>query len=513
MANTQYSPDLSSLEQDYQILTELHRSGNSVTYLARHLGLNRDVTITVVHAGDAADYQMLTQFAADTRLLSKARHPNIIPVIDGRMLSNDTFAVVRARVRGSTLDQLISTVGPLPLPRAALENIYSALEWARKGGIFHRAISPNDVVFQQGSGRVLIAFDPAIPMADATWDRCADARTIGRLAWEMLAGRRADDADPKSLAQLRPDLSKRVVDETIALMNCRRDGQAPNIPAYIALLGSPPSVLSTTRGAESGVPVFVVPPNASAIRAAGRGTPDVIAVKRGMGFNARVAVAAAVLAVIVLVALLLVNRNGGDVTLSATGKQTPDTVAHAAGDVALSTSPDTAQSVPRSVIVPATPIPVPTARPETTPSSALVPPAERRHEPLRPTTPPLTMPNAPATSDSSSSGDVCSSPQVESQRSCLKSEIQRADTPVNRVYKELIAALRVQAGVDEGAPDPQSVTQLREAHTKWLDDRDTACSDVGAGPLYAKTRAQCYADQSAKRIRELQDMLDEIPKL
>jgi len=57
------------------------------------------------------------------------------------------------------------------------------------------------------------------------------------------------------------------------------------------------------------------------------------------------------------------------------------------------------------------------------------------------------------------------------------------------------------------------VTQLREAQTKWLDDRDTACSDVGSGPLYAKARSQCYADEAAKRLQELKDMLDEIPKL
>ena len=491
MANTDYAPDLSSLEQEYQILTELHRSGNSVTYLGRHLGLNRDVTITVVHAGDAADYQMLTQFAADTRLLAKARHPNIIPVIEGRMLSNDTFAIVRARVRGSTLDQLVSTVGPLPLPRAALENIYSALEWARKGGILHRDISPDSVVFQQGSGRVLLAFDPAVPLADAAWDRCADARTIGRLAWEMLAGRRADAAGGKSLAQLRPDLPKRIVDETNALMNCRRDGPAPNIAAYLTLLGNPPSVLSTTRGAQSGAPVFVVPPEAAAVRAAGRGMPDdaVVVVKRGLGFNARLAVAAAVLAVLVLVALLLVNRNGDDVTISASGKQRPDTAAQASGDVVLSTAPDTTGFVPPKV----------------------APPTERRHEPGRPTTPPLTMPNPRPGSDTAAA-DACSSPAPSDQRGCLKSAIQRSDAPLDRVYKQLIAALRVQAGADEGAPDPASVTQLREAQTNWLGDRDTACSDVGTGPLYAKARAQCYADQSAKRTRDLQDMLDEIPK-
>ena len=38
---------LSKLDDKYQILTELHHCGESRTYLARHLELNRDVTITV----------------------------------------------------------------------------------------------------------------------------------------------------------------------------------------------------------------------------------------------------------------------------------------------------------------------------------------------------------------------------------------------------------------------------------------------------------------------------------
>src|SRR5690349_4086248 len=126
MANDEFKPDLSSLERDYQILTELHRSADSQTYLARHLGMNRDVTVTIVHASDVADHQMLTQLAGDTRILAKSRHPNIIPVIEGRRISPDTFAIVRARVRGSTLSQLVGAVGPLPLARSALENIYAA---------------------------------------------------------------------------------------------------------------------------------------------------------------------------------------------------------------------------------------------------------------------------------------------------------------------------------------------------------------------------------------------------
>jgi uncharacterized protein YecT (DUF1311 family) len=536
MANNEIMPDLTGLENDYQVLTELHRSANSQTYLARHLGLNRDVTITIVRASDAADQQMLTQLAADTRILAKSRHANIIPVIEGRLISHDTFAIVRARVRGSTLSQTVSAVGPVPLARPALENIYAALEWARTNGVFHRQVTPDDVVFQQGSGRVLLSFDPAIAMADAAWDRCADARTIGRLAWEMLAGRRADDPSGKSLAELRPDLSPRLIAETNALMNCRREGASPNIPAFIEMLGTPQSVLSQSapiapRVAQP-VPGISGPVRTGAIVGLPNGGRDdaVVVVKHGMGFNTRVAVAAAVLAVIVLMALLLVRRDDSDVSLSASGPRRVDTLSQAAGEVARSQAPETSAFVarPPTAVQPAsrpTPVssrrdsmPARTTTPATTPGarnsdSLLAAPDSRRHEPGRATTPSLSMPNTRGSGDSAASGDgACGSSSPTDQKSCLAGAIQRGDAPVNRLYRQLISALRAQGGAEDGDPDPAAVTQLREAQTKWLADRDSACSDVGSGPLYAKTRAQCYAEQATKRLQELRDMLDEIPK-
>ena len=94
---------LRKLEDRYQILTELHHCGESRTYLARHLELNRDVTITVARAN--SDKAFLNAYAADAEILKTKRHPNIMPVLEGTWLDDDTFAVVRARVRGSTLDQ------------------------------------------------------------------------------------------------------------------------------------------------------------------------------------------------------------------------------------------------------------------------------------------------------------------------------------------------------------------------------------------------------------------------
>ena len=121
MPNADYQPEYSELEKDYQVLTELHRSNDSVTYLARHLGLNRDVTITIMR-GVGGDNSALGKFAEDAQLLTKTRDSHIIPVIEGRWLDTNTFAIVHARVRGSTLEQLAGAFGPMPLPRVATHN-------------------------------------------------------------------------------------------------------------------------------------------------------------------------------------------------------------------------------------------------------------------------------------------------------------------------------------------------------------------------------------------------------
>src|SRR4051812_22357204 len=94
---------LTGLDGDYKILGELHRTACGVTYLARNLHLLRDVTVTVVTLSAAGGRATLTQLSNDTRLFIGLRNPNIIPVLEGRWLGRNAFAVVRARVRGSTL--------------------------------------------------------------------------------------------------------------------------------------------------------------------------------------------------------------------------------------------------------------------------------------------------------------------------------------------------------------------------------------------------------------------------
>jgi uncharacterized protein YecT (DUF1311 family) len=89
--------------------------------------------------------------------------------------------------------------------------------------------------------------------------------------------------------------------------------------------------------------------------------------------------------------------------------------------------------------------------------------------------------------------------------------IEKNDHELNAVYARLIAVLRREAGAASADPDPQAVNDLRDAQRKWVDARDAACRDVGEAPLYAKSRAACFAQKSADRVRELQRRLEAIP--
>jgi uncharacterized protein YecT (DUF1311 family) len=233
-------------------------------------------------------------------------------------------------------------------------------------------------------------------------------------------------------------------------------------------------------------------------------------------------------------AVLLLQRKGPDASLTATTSTAADTGMQAAGDVALRSQridssmvvTPPAQPVPQPMPVQVMPAPVvpqqapPQAvTPQMTlpPSSVspIAPPETRRSEPPKTTEPALRLPVTPAPGDSAATkpatGEVCASPAAADQHTCLMNAIDRNDVPLNRVYRQLIGALRRQANVGEGDPDPDVVTDLREAQRKWVDERDAACRDAGDGPLYARARAECFAEQSAKRTRELQRRLDEIP--
>jgi len=611
---SEFAPDLSKLDNRYQILSELRRAAYGRTFLARHTGLNRDVTIDVVRV-PRGDDEALRFLASDAELLSSRRHAHVIPVIEGRWLGDDAFAIVRPRVRGSTLTQLISALGTVPTQRMSgiLEQVHTALEWARANDIVNRSVAPDDIVLQQGSGRVLVAFGRD-PEATELPNACDDVRTIGQLSWAMLAGGPPAAAPTRPLAERRPDLPPRIIQDTEALITCDRDGAPPDVNAYLVSLGglaprgsadaeaapavvagdeadstgfsdeitqeAPISPIEADRaahmpegeihddervegadaGAEAGVaagaddrplsgeiktlPTFIETPERSGavVGAGGENDAEVIVVKRpGMSFGARVITTAAIAAVIVAAIVLFVRRGNGSAPRVAAN--TADTSALAGGDVAIRGQQRRADTTPPAsvTIVPqpgsqtaptaagttassATPMPNPaTQNPRgvnpSAPTQPLSPPGQRRSEPPvtgnRPTIVPPGTPDSSSLSRDSArvrtTAEICASSETGDQRTCLGQLIKENDVELNAVFRRLLTAMRRKANIADQDPEPQSIVDLREAEKKWVEDRDVACRGVGAGPLYARTRAACYAGQSARRTRDLRQMLDSIP--
>src|SRR3954468_2212141 len=102
------------------------------------------------------------------------------------------------------------------------------------------------------------------------------------------------------------------------------------------------------------------------------------------------------------------------------------------------------------------------------------------------------------------SGDYCDSPAPADQRSCLNRSIAQNDADLNRVYQELIAQSQ-KSGGDE------LTERFRQSQRDWINTRDSEClqkTEGQGGALWARPRARCLGDYSARRTAELQRSLN-----
>lgn len=101
------------------------------------------------------------------------------------------------------------------------------------------------------------------------------------------------------------------------------------------------------------------------------------------------------------------------------------------------------------------------------------------------------------------SGDPCDSPAPVDQRSCLNRSIVQNDADLNRTYQDLLAQSRKSGG-------PELEERQKQSQREWINTRDSECQSSGQGALWAKARARCLADHSARRTAELQRTLNSL---
>lgn len=552
-------PKPPGLEDSYDLLNELRRSDGSTTWLAYDRTAHRDVIVTHVHAatssgqvaGGTVPRDVLAQIGADAQLLAAHRHPAGVQVLASHWLDDGSLAVVRPRVRGTTLRQILLAAGALPLDRtvALLREIGETLDWARRTGIVYRGLTAESICFQQGANRALVAFGPALAldavaegtapvaadsapgsatrdlMLEPVYARCSDTATLGRLAWEMLTTRAAPTEGitgtmtrrgyrEPGLADLRPDLPLSVAAEVESALRCERDTSPRGPGAFIAALAA-----AAGLGDAAAVPAASavrVPPLADVPRDVTRVSPSAgarpvvppppaRAPSRGSGMGVMAFTVVVVLALVG--AFWYVNRDDDQQPRIAART---DTATVSGGDVAFDpTRVDTGVLVtPRSRALPTMPMPLPT--PPTFPSGGAAtdgptvfsPRASMPIEPAPSPVPPTPVPEtAPQTMpQTTSSDDACASTADADQQRCLRQRIGENDVDLNRTYQDLVRVMR---------DDPAAVADLRGRQRDWLARRDSECrGGVQRGTTWAPGVADCLAERSAARTRELQAELE-----
>jgi hypothetical protein len=241
------SPDLSSLASDYDIVGELDGTDGARRYVGTRKGdasKRRDdqtgvlITVFTTPAGDEGN--ALSHLAADTQLLARMAHRRLIPVIEGRWLGDDSFAVVTRRVTEPSLAQRLATGESFTTPRIAaiLRDVNGLLDWARGQQIIHRGVMPENIFLEPKTDRVRVSFAIAPIKRIRHSAEDDDARTIARLATAMLTGEQDPNANEgKSLAELRPGLPERLQEATDTLLSEKHAGTPSDVAAYLALIG------------------------------------------------------------------------------------------------------------------------------------------------------------------------------------------------------------------------------------------------------------------------------------
>ena len=188
----------------YEILSPLGSGGMGEVYRARDTRLDRDVAVKILPESVATDPERLARFDREAKAVAALSHPNILALHDAGTENGVSFAVMEL-LEGETLrDRLTS--GALP-PRRVIDiavQIARGLAAAHARGLVHRDLKPENV-FLVADGQVKILDFGLAKAADQATDTAATAThlpgvtdpgtvlgTVGYMAPEQIRGQAID---------------------------------------------------------------------------------------------------------------------------------------------------------------------------------------------------------------------------------------------------------------------------------------------------------------------------------
>jgi serine/threonine protein kinase len=163
-----YDENLTGLHiaQNYEILEKVGEGGMSAVYRARHLHLNREVAVKMLHPHLVANRISRERFSQEARAVSQIEHPNVVRLLDFGITEENRPYIVMDFLRGSSLAQTIRQKGPLDIGTAisVFMQICDALAYTHDKGIVHRDLKPSNVILLEKRQRSVSADDAEPPV-------------------------------------------------------------------------------------------------------------------------------------------------------------------------------------------------------------------------------------------------------------------------------------------------------------------------------------------------------------
>jgi len=179
---------------DLELLERVGGGAFADVYRSRDAQLDRDVALKLLRP--LAPHDRLAERAlSEGRMLARLRHPNVVTVY-GADVRQDRVGLSMEFVRGSTLEELLRTRGPLSAAEAALvgKDLCRALAAVHGAGLVHRDVKANNVIREAGGRVVLMDFGLVHKRGEAGEWRGRLAGTPLYLAPEIFRGEEASVA-------------------------------------------------------------------------------------------------------------------------------------------------------------------------------------------------------------------------------------------------------------------------------------------------------------------------------
>ena len=141
----------------YELVRLVGAGGMGQVWLAMEGALHRPVAVKVLHPALGASEVARHRFRRECETAARLHHPGVVPVHRiGE--SGDLAWFVMAYVEGQTLAERLALERRLPLASAlrVAREVADALAAAHHAGVVHRDVKPQNIMLEEGTGRVLV---------------------------------------------------------------------------------------------------------------------------------------------------------------------------------------------------------------------------------------------------------------------------------------------------------------------------------------------------------------------